>query len=176
MHRQTVVIFSAWREALRASRRTLPRCGGYSGASALIVGFDPAISACPLIAALIIKNPCFRFTKTSLCAKAEIGEIFFRRIVVRQRPAPSSVVNCVISRTRMEAKGKIANPGSRRRRWTLPNGTELLRHRRLVGAGRRLTCVGAKSRLAPGLAPHSFRQSGFARLSITRGFRSTPFR
>jgi len=65
---------------------------------------------------------------------------------------------------------------SLQRRWRSPNGTELLRQRRLVGAGRRLTCVGAKSRLAPGLTPRSFRQPGFARLSITRGFRSTPFR
>ena len=62
------------------------------------------------------------------------------------------------------------------RRWALPNGTELLRQRRLVGAVRRLTCVGAEIPAPPGLAPPSFRQSSFARLSITRGFGSTPFR
>jgi hypothetical protein len=54
-------------------------------------------------------------------------------------------------------------------RWAPPNGTELLRQRRLVGAGRRLTCVGAEIPAPPGLAPLSFRQARFARLSITRG-------
>jgi len=86
------------------------------------------------------------------------------------------VVECVISRTRMGGQGKLVCQDEPRRRWSLPNGTELLRQRRLVGAVRRLTCVGAKSRLGPGLAPHSLRQSGSARLSIARGFRSTPFR
>jgi hypothetical protein len=61
-------------------------------------------------------------------------------------------------------------------RWAPPNGTELLRQRRLVGAVRRLTCVGAKSRLTQGLSPRSLRHSGSALLSIARGFRSTPFR
>jgi hypothetical protein len=76
----------------------------------------------------------------------------------------------------MEVEEKLVCPRAQRGRWTLPNGTELLRHRRLAGAGRRLTCVGAKSRLTPGLSPHSLRQKGSALLPITRGFRSTPFR
>jgi hypothetical protein len=38
-------------------------------------------------------------------------------------------------------------------RWAPPNETELLRQRRLVGAVRRLTCVGAKSRLSPDCRP-----------------------
>ena len=97
-------------------------------------------------------------------------------ILVRRPPAPTSIVICVISRTRMKAKGKMASAWPRQRRWESPNGTELLRHRRLVGAGRRLTCVGAEIPAPPGLPPLSFRQSGFARLSITRGFGSTPFR
>ena len=96
--------------------------------------------------------------------------------LVRRPPAPTSIVICVISRTRMKAKGKMASAWPRQRRWESPNGTELLRHRRLVGAGRRLTCVGAEIPAPPGLPPLSFRQSGFARLSITRGFGSTPFR
>ena len=86
------------------------------------------------------------------------------------------MVICVISRTRMEVQGELVYQDELRRRWALPNGTELLRQRRLVGAVRRLTCVGAKSRRSPGLSPRSLRQAGSALLSITRGFRSTPFR
>ena len=76
----------------------------------------------------------------------------------------------------MKAKDKMVNPLSLQRRWRSPNGTDLLRQRRLVGAGRRLTCVGAEIPAPPGLPPLSFRQSGYALLSITRGFGSTPFR
>jgi len=48
---------------------------------------------------------------------------------VRRPPAPTSIVICVISRTRMKAKDKMVSPVSPRRRWSLPNGTELLRQR-----------------------------------------------
>ena len=48
------------------------------------------------------------------------------------RPAPIFVVRCVISRTRMETRDKIEHFVSLRRRWSSPNGTELLRHRRSV--------------------------------------------
>jgi hypothetical protein len=42
--------------AANLSVRTLPRCGGYSRASASIAGFDRAISACSLRPALIMNN------------------------------------------------------------------------------------------------------------------------
>ena len=45
------------------------------------------------------------------------------------------MVICVISRTRMKVKDKMVSPVSPQRRWRSPNGTELLRQRRLVGAG-----------------------------------------
>jgi hypothetical protein len=44
----------------------------------------------------------------------------------------------------------MVNPLSLQRRWRSPNGTELLRQRRLVGAGRRLTRVGAEIPAPPG--------------------------
>jgi len=63
----------------------------------------------------------------------------------------------------MEAPGKRLRVSEPPGRWAPPNETELLRQRRLVGPACRLTCVGAKSRLAPGLTPHSFRQAAVVR-------------